>query len=390
MHRETNNIESIHIRIETWIKVYDNDAITYHPVARSRKFPPMFRREHFARGARTRRITFDRIRSTLKSRITIFTTSPMIPRVPCTFDVGTSVARSGSGRRRGFPLSVWAGPILPREEKFPWQSVREEGGGRWRGWWRKGGKRGSSSISGRLVWKFKPMFYDGFLFRVFYWAEGGYSRQSRSLAIRENRSRTLPLLPRAATLLHPFLPRLFLLPLLFPLNLCPTTIFHKTFSATSRSRREGEGKEMGAHARQPDPRRREPFLQGYGLKKRVLSVECERLFHANRNTGHVVLITRRTKRGSTLLFFSFPSSFFFHGRDIPRYRYTIYIYIYSPPPPTKVEIFILLVVVIVEATLFESGEKNVESHRARLRLNPRSVTWYKLYARFTRLTRKGK
>lgn len=27
MHRETNNIESIHIRIETWIKVYDNDAI---------------------------------------------------------------------------------------------------------------------------------------------------------------------------------------------------------------------------------------------------------------------------------------------------------------------------------------------------------------------------
>lgn len=329
MHRETNNIESIHIRIETWIKVYDNDAITYHPVARSRKFPPMFRREHFARGARTRRITFDRIRSTLKSRITIFTTPPMIPRVPCTFDVGTSVARSGSGRRRGFPLSisVWAGPILPREEKFPWQSVREEGGGRWRGWWRKGGKRGSSSISGRLVWKFKPMFYDGFLFRVFYWAEGGYSRQSRSLAIRENRSRTLPLLPRAATLLHPFLPRLFLLPLLFPLNLCPTTIFHKTFSATSRSRREGEGKEMGAHARQPDPRRREPFLQGYGLKKRVLSVECERLFHANRNTGHVVLITRRTKRGSTLLFFSFPSSFFFHGRDIPRYTYTIYIYI---------------------------------------------------------------
>lgn len=249
MHRETNNIESIHIRIEgeTWIKVYDNDAITYHPVARSRKFPPMFRRKHFARRARTRRITFDRIRSTLKSRITIFTTPPMIPRVPCTFDVGTSVARSGSGRRRGFPLSisVWAGPILPREEKFPWQSVREEGGGRWRGWWRKGGKRGSSSISGRLVWKFKPMFYDGFLFRVFYWAEGGYSRQSRSLAIRENRSRTLPLLPRAATLLHPFLPRLFLLPLLFPLNLCPTTIFHKTFSATSRSRREGEGKEMG-------------------------------------------------------------------------------------------------------------------------------------------------
>lgn len=145
---------------------------------------------------------------------------------------------------------------------------------------------------------------------------------------------------------------------------------------------------MGAHARQPDPRRREPFLQGYGLKKRVLSVECERLFHANRNTGHVVLITRRTKRGSTLLFFSFPSSFFFHGRDIPRYTYTIYIY--SPPPPTKVEIFILLVVVIVEATLFESGEKNVESHRARLRLNPRSVTCYKLYARFTRLTRKGK
>lgn len=65
-------------------------------------------------------------------------------------------------------------------------------------------------------------------------------------------------------------------------------------------------------------------------------------------------------------------------------------YIYSPPPPTKVEIFILLVVVIVEATLFESGEKNIESHRARLRLNPRSVTWYKLYARFTRLTRKGK
>lgn len=88
MHRETNNIESIHIRIEgeTWIKVYDNDAITYHPVARSRKFPPMFRREHFARGARTRRITFDRIRSTLKSRITIFTTPPMIPRVPCTLE----------------------------------------------------------------------------------------------------------------------------------------------------------------------------------------------------------------------------------------------------------------------------------------------------------------
>lgn len=133
--------------------------------------------------------------------------------------------------------------------------------------------------------------------------------------------------PSPPTSSHPFLPRLFLLPLLFPLNLCPTTIFHKTFSATSRSRREGEGKEMGAHARQPDPRRREPFLQGYGLKKRVLSVECERLFHANRNTGHVVLITRRTKRGSTLLFFSFPSSFFFHGRDIPRYTYTIYIYI---------------------------------------------------------------
>lgn len=81
---------------------------------------------------------------------------------------------------------------------------------------------------------------------------------------------------------------------------------------------------MGAHARQPDPRRREPFLQGYGLKKRVLSVECERLFHANRNTGHVVLITRRTKRGSTLLFFLFLLFFFtveiFHDIRI-RYIY---------------------------------------------------------------------
>lgn len=135
MHRETNNIESIHIRIEgeTWIKVYDNDAITYHPVARSRKFPPMFRREHFARGARTRRITFDRIRSTLKSRITIFTTPPMIPRVPCTFDVGTSVARSGSGRRRGFSLSLYL--CLGRAHSSTGGKIsmaKCKGGGRWK------------------------------------------------------------------------------------------------------------------------------------------------------------------------------------------------------------------------------------------------------------------
>lgn len=47
----------------------------------------------------------------------------------------------------------------------------------------KGAKR--RKHLGRLAWKFKPMFYDGFLFRVFYWAESGYTRQSRSLAIRE-------------------------------------------------------------------------------------------------------------------------------------------------------------------------------------------------------------
>lgn len=133
MHRETSNIESIHIRIETWIKVYDNDAITYHPVARSRKFPPMFRREHFARGARTWRITFDRIRSTLKSRITIFTTPPMIPRVPCTFDVAKRAWREAEVEDDVASLSLYL--CLGRAHSSTGGKIsmaKCKGGGRWK------------------------------------------------------------------------------------------------------------------------------------------------------------------------------------------------------------------------------------------------------------------
>lgn len=123
----------------------------------------------------------------------------------------------------------------------------------------EGGKR--RKHLDRLAWKFKPMFYDGFLFRVFYWAESGYSRQSRSLAIREKpwrvqRSLSFSL---SSTLLSLFsfslsfslslslspshissyviflsLVRLLLFPWparsSFRLNLLRFTIFHQTFS----------------------------------------------------------------------------------------------------------------------------------------------------------------
>ena len=45
-------------------------------------------------------------------------------------------------------------------------------------WWWVSRRKSTGKHLGWLAWNFKPMFYDGFSFRVFYWAARGYSRQS--------------------------------------------------------------------------------------------------------------------------------------------------------------------------------------------------------------------
>ena len=123
----------------------DNDAITYHPVTLFQNFlhganVSKERKKDFARG--TLRIAFDRVRSTLKSAIeNRYGTMDYDFCYHRSYHAYTLEERAWWREAEmedgvsSLSISLWARPILAREEKFPWQSVREGGRveGRWRG-----------------------------------------------------------------------------------------------------------------------------------------------------------------------------------------------------------------------------------------------------------------